>query len=1702
MTQISDPERHERPTRRRPKVQIAGLVAVVVVLVATVTFATHPWAPGSTTPSPTSVGGASPSGGGSSSPALGGETDWTLIEPVDLPAVATLQPDLGDAAGIQPGSTFSLTSLSGEPAATMAGRMDVSPTAEFAVAPAADGRSATLAPRTPLVAGTVYRFALRAQDGTTSASWAYRVRSPVHVVTTLPGDETTEVPVATGIEVTFDQDGVADMSDHFSIAPAIHGRFDRHGRTQVFVPDGLAASTLYSVTIRSGLTREGTDLTLGSDVVFRFETNGPGSTDVRVRFGREVVESGPGEPPVLGVRIESPDEQVPAAITTADVRVYRLPDVATATRALDGFLVAPRWTARTDPLMAIDGLQIAMQFAAPLERLQDPASAVIRFPAALDVGFYIVEIEGTRKSQAFLQVTPVSAWVSVLSDRTVVWVNDVAKGRPISGASLTVTGGAAIGETDAQGLMVGATPVALIPEAEAGGRALPPGPPIITITAPTGELVLVPFGLGSSGELYRGEWWEKTTSADATYWSLLQSDRSVYRSTDTVDVWGYLRGRDDNAVPPSVRLRIIDSGSSGLAVPPAVTEATVRPRASGAFLASIPLAHAPLGTYLIQAVVDGRVVAASYIDVGIIHKPAYQIALEPDHTAVIAETQVRWTATATFFDDSPVPSLPLSFGDEAVGSDAVTDATGSASITQTASGPDPESGDVNAIDRSLEVRPSGPEGTDIVGQASVLVFPSAVHLAASGVVTDGRLRLTGSLHRVDLGKVEAALADGTWNGDPDGKPVTGAKVRVEATELVPVRAQVGTDYDFIDKIVRPRYEYHTQRRVVRTFTVTTDSAGALKTSIAVPNADHQYEVLLSVADAAGRVERLTIYAGTPVNEMLLDGSVQFQMPAGEAVGETQYGIGDPVIWRMTRAGATLPSGADRYLYIVAQRGLRDVAVTDTATFRHTFKAADAPGIFIIGVRFTGTTYAPKAAAWAGFDTTERAIKVTISADHDRYRPGDDATLTVRTLDAGGHPIAASVVLGGIDQKLYAIGAAAVPMPLDSLYQRVDSGIVRLSATHQVPTNAGSEGEGGDTTGGGGARSDFRDQIAFEALTTGADGRATITVHLSDDLTSWHVTASAVTAGLAAGVGEKIIPVGLPLFVEATVADEYLVSDHPVIRLRAFGEALRAGDTVEFTVSSTSLALAPTRVTGTAFRDVSVALPTLTPGPQKLDISVVAPTRKNANGPLTDRLVRTFSVVGSRLTTARTEYVIAGEPLPVVAGSDAATYTLTDAGRGRFIPVLGDIADGSGARADQALAQAAARDLLIDGFGRDPTSLPPAYFDPSRYEITTTVEEDQTPTGLGIPLLPYGGPDPWLTVRVALIAPDRVDARAVRDALQATRDLQGTSRDLRIASLAGLAALEEPVLADLIEIRALTDLTPTERLYLALGFEAAGDDPSAASIERSILRDSGRQLGPWVRLDIGSTEVERLETTSLFMILAAGLGDPTASNAAEYILGHPSDDATHVLDLVGYVGRALDRTPSVAASFAYTVAGERKLVQLPPGESATIRLIAEQRAGFTIETLTGHVGIAVSWRDPVDVASIHPDADLGLARTPPPDPVRADRLVTVGLSATFAAGAVTSGCYEVVEVVPSGLAPIEGRYGSGDQSTIWPSAIVGQRVTWCIANDPKHPGTTHLRYMARVVNEGSFRWEPAIMQLEGAPEAIALTGSASVRIGAD
>ena len=1231
---------------------------------------------------------------------VAGEATWT--------PVAELTADDAKAGVVTVGTGFRLASLDGTPAADLASRVTAEPPVAFEVAADADGKSARLTPREPLTPGALYRFRLTAPDGRLLDSWAFQAHQPLQVIDTLPRDESSEVPTDTGIEVTFDQDGVVDAESHISIAPKVAGSFERHGRTVAFVPaKGLARSTIYTVTVTRGIVVRGTDQALESDLRFRFETRGAESTAPRYRFTEDLAESATTDRPTLAVwgSRDTDEEQESKPPTIVRIVVHRLPDLDAAIAAYRQVRSFPVWAEGSfPPVVPTKALPTVASFDATLRYDRNRGFAWFQLPGRLEAGWYVVSIPSSWQTpQKILQVTDIAGYMVVSDTKTLVWANDVTSGKPVTGA-VVASDGAELGRTADDGTLIADTPPNLIrePSRSCSGGCYP----VVTVGSGPGALFMSADvsheDLGVDSGVDDGTY--RASSAATSYWSTFDTDRTTYRRTDTVNAWGVARERSTGAVPKSITVRLF-SGSGGGAARAPLSRTDVKPDPIGAFSTSIGLDDLSEGSYVLEASVGDDVVGSTSFDIDRILKPAYRLDVATGRRVYVQGDQVRVTATATFFEGSPVPGVPLRLDGQIEGS-FKTDANGSATLRSNV-GFEPGYSSSEPNVGPLTVAPARAEEGQILGLSpEIAVFPSSWTVAGSAVLDAGRVSVTGSLHALDRDGLELGIAAGksVWELDPAGPPIADRAVTATFTELITHRVQTGTHYDFIEKKVVPAYEDRTTERPAGAVRVRTLADGTFSASIA-GSAGNSYRVALSATDPDGHDARWLGEASASV--VAADDSLGEPdlVPTSGPVDEREFVIGEAVDLTMREPG--IDAGASgRYLFYTAHRGLRDVVIQDSSRFQTTFEDSEAPVFSITGVRFTGSGYVESPAYSAEFRQSDRELTVGLTADAPRYDPGAEAKVTVTTRDRSGKPVAATVVLRGLDEKLFAMGMAEPADPLAELYSSVPSGILTTYRSHREPIPFP---EGGDTTGGGAdeaLRDDFRDVVLFRQITTGQDGTAVVTFRVADDLTTWRVSASAFGEGLTAGEGSIGIPVGLPFFVDATIASEYLVSDRPVIGLRAFGTALQAGQPVTFTVDSDSLGIHMKGIEAKAFETASVPLPKLTTG--KHAVTIKATTASGATA-RRDATTRTFTVVTSRLTHTRTAYVEAAIGTHPEGGDGRVEVIVTDAGAARYIPLLLDLAGADSARMERTLAASLAGSLLTQRFHLG-DAVPPGSFD--------------------------------------------------------------------------------------------------------------------------------------------------------------------------------------------------------------------------------------------------------------------------------------------------------------------------------------------------------------------------------------------------------
>ena len=316
-----------------------------------------------------------------------------------------------------------------------------------------------------------------------------------------------------------------------------------------------------------------------------------------------------------------------------------------------------------------------------------------------------------------------------------------------------------------------------------------------------------------------------------------------------------------------------------------------------------------------------------------------------------------------------------------------------------------------------------------------------------------------------------------------------------------------------------------------------------------------------------------------------------------------YSAGDRV-----EAGFESAYAADRVLFVTGARGIADIRCADSLSFSYTNDMIAAGNISaVLFDSESGNYYI--AEKRLPFDTAAASLVPEIIPSAEKYRPGDQATVTVRVPGASG----GFAVLSVVDEACFALGDQKID-PLNffssSSSSSPSSGAARyydyLSYYYIKPgyrvyanpapqilfntrfaTSLAAEASGADryaknsleddgieiaaadapaeaesSTEGSGdgwyVRKYFADNPEYRVVELGSDGCGTLVFTVPDNITSWRITALAVS-GTGGEIGEIRTGAGVsgvvctqPFFINLGICDKYIVGDTVYLSARAYG----------------------------------------------------------------------------------------------------------------------------------------------------------------------------------------------------------------------------------------------------------------------------------------------------------------------------------------------------------------------------------------------------------------------------------------------------------------------------------------------------------------------------------------------------------------------
>jgi alpha-2-macroglobulin len=601
----------------------------------------------------------------------------------------------------------------------------------------------------------------------------------------------------------------------------------------------------------------------------------------------------------------------------------------------------------------------------------------------------------------------------------------------------------------------------------------------------------------------------------------IYTDKSIYRPGQSIHAKAVLRWRERDALRP------FDRPDVELVASDANDKVIVRRRLKvdrfGAVHASFTVpATGALGTYTLRIQSDDAQ-AASAFEVQEYRKPEFEVIVTPTRRFVVQGDQAVVTVEARYYFGQPVSNgrlhwvvsqqpyySPLNFDDGFEG----TESSYFYNSEQT------QQGDVRL---------------DASGRAELRI-PLGEHENARDYSARIEARVTDASSREVSGN---AIVHATWGTFLLSASVDRSVFRPAESAQVSVRAisyegapQPGAAITFTLEHLRYRDGYYNNPTVtmVMETSATTGADGRATGTVTLPaNQPGSYRVTVrSRSGDRDVVDQAWLWVPGPEDTTQAEDADRYLELLADRKTYQPGDVARLVVRGEPIAGPVLLTKEGQH--VSWYRVLRPAAAD---AIEVPVEAGDVGDVYV-NVTFMREGRLYRAERRLGVPALERTLTVTVSADQAVSRPQEPGAFTLAVTDHTGQPVRAQVSLAVIDEAVFGVRPDDTPDPTRFFYRR-DYTRVATSFSREYHFTGYSGRERlqlagrrrrpftladfkGDKPPQPAVRKDFPDAIYWMPdLVTDADGRARVAVKYPDALTTWRLTARAVTEDTRVGV---------------------------------------------------------------------------------------------------------------------------------------------------------------------------------------------------------------------------------------------------------------------------------------------------------------------------------------------------------------------------------------------------------------------------------------------------------------------------------------------------------------------------------------------------------------------------------------------------------
>ncbi|RCK72373.1 MAG: hypothetical protein ANABAC_2040 [Anaerolineae bacterium] len=219
---------------------------------------------------------------------------------------------------------------------------------------------------------------------------------------------------------------------------------------------------------------------------------------------------------------------------------------------------------------------------------------------------------------------------------------------------------------------------------------------------------------------------------------------------------------------------------------------------------------------------------------------------------------------------------------------------------------------------------------------------------------------------------------------------------------------------------------------------------------------------------------------------------------------------------------------------------------------HPLSDNDAPNIYV-SVTLLGHTESGQVDFRQGYTRLRilpeaQTLRVNATLQPPRAGPGDQVTLEIQVRDVSGQAVQGEFSIAVVDKAIYSLAESNASPILTAFYGDqplgVRSGFDLAVAARRMVALAGGLGGGGGEVSPSVVRQRFPDTAYWNgSIFTNSEGKATVTLRLPDNLTTWKILVRGIDQDTRVGETEVELVATKPLIIQPVTPRVWVAGDH-------------------------------------------------------------------------------------------------------------------------------------------------------------------------------------------------------------------------------------------------------------------------------------------------------------------------------------------------------------------------------------------------------------------------------------------------------------------------------------------------------------------------------------------------------------------------------